>query len=147
MTRDWTNREAGSVSGAERQGHETDPTLLSDDLGPLTTRRPRLAVGPDVTVSGHLAFTEPVRIEGRFRGEVSSAHLVVVESKGSVEGNIRAPRLIVLGELRGNVTGAREVVVGPLAKVSGRIAAASLRIYEGALVNGDLDIIPETITL
>ena len=38
--------------------------------------RTRVAVGRNVNVSGKLIFHEPVRIEGRFRGEVRSAELV-----------------------------------------------------------------------
>jgi cytoskeletal protein CcmA (bactofilin family) len=142
MTPDTENRRLDP--SAARQGEVSDEARFSDDTMLMTSSRTRLAVGPDVTVSGRLAFSEPVRIEGRFRGEVSSVHLVVVDSKASVEGLITAPRLIVLGELRGNVSGARQVLLGPLARVTGRIAAASLQVCEGAQVNGDLEIMPET---
>ena len=47
-------------------------------------------------------FQEPVRIEGCFRGEVSSIDLVVIATEDLVEGRVRAPRLLILGELRGD---------------------------------------------
>jgi len=98
--------------------------------------RTRVAVGPNINVSGRLIFHEPVRIEGRFRGEVSSAELVVIAETGMIEGKVRAPRLLIIGELRGDVVGSRRVVMGPHARVQGNIEAQSLTICEGARFDG-----------
>jgi cytoskeletal protein CcmA (bactofilin family) len=102
--------------------------------------RTRVAVGRNTNISGKLIFQEPVRIEGRFRGEVSSVELLVVTAEGYIEGKIRAPRLLVLGEVRGDVIGALQVVLGPAATVNGRIQANSLTICEGATFNGDIQM-------
>jgi cytoskeletal protein CcmA (bactofilin family) len=95
-----------------------------------------VAVGPGVNVSGRLVFSEPVRIEGRFKGEVRSVDLVVISTEGSVEGGVRAPRLLVLGELRGDIHGAQKVVLGPRARVNGRIEVRELTVCEGARFDG-----------
>jgi len=100
--------------------------------------RTRVAVARNITVSGRLVFHEPVRIEGRFRGEVSSVDLVVISGEGDIEGRVRAPRLLILGELRGDVIAADRVVLGPRCRVFGRIEAKRLTICEGALLNGDV---------
>ena len=102
--------------------------------------RTRVAVAPNVNVSGRLAFKEPVRIEGNFRGEVSSSELVVISDHGTIEGRVRSPRLLVLGELRGDITDSRLVVLGPRARVFGRIETDSLRVCEGALLEGDVRV-------
>jgi cytoskeletal protein CcmA (bactofilin family) len=104
--------------------------------------RTRVAVGRNVNVSGRLVFQEPVRIEGSFRGEVSSSQLVVIADHGKIEGRVRSPRLLVLGELRGDVIGSRLVVLGPHARVVGRIHADSLRVCAGAQLDGDVRIWP-----
>ncbi len=102
--------------------------------------RTRVAVGRNVTVAGKLIFQEPVRIEGRFRGEVSSTELVVVGEDATIEGRVRAPRLLVEGELRGDVEGSQRVVLGSRAKVYGNIEADNLRVCEGAQVDGHLRV-------
>ena len=102
--------------------------------------RTRVAVARNVNVSGRLVFQESVRIEGNFRGEVTSTDLVVITDQGRIEGRVRSPRLLVLGELRGDVTDSRLVVLGPRARVFGRIEADSLRISEGALLEGDVRV-------
>ena len=55
--------------------------------------RTRVAVARNINVSGRLVFQEPVRIEGNFRGEVSSSELVVISDHGIIEGRVRTPRL------------------------------------------------------
>lgn len=102
--------------------------------------RTRVAVARNVNVSGRLVFQEPVRIEGRFRGEVSSTDLVVIADQGALEGKVRSPRLLVLGELRGDVLESRLVVLGPHARVSGCIRADALRVCEGAHLEGDVRV-------
>jgi cytoskeletal protein CcmA (bactofilin family) len=103
-------------------------------------QRTRIAVGRDVSIAGRLIFEEPVRIEGRFRGEVSSDELVVIGEQATLEGRVSAPRLLVMGELRGDVTGSKRVIVGPRAKVHGNIEANALRICEGAHIDGHLRV-------
>jgi cytoskeletal protein CcmA (bactofilin family) len=98
--------------------------------------RTRLAVGRNINVSGKLIFNEPVRIEGRFRGEVRSVELVVIGEDGMVEGKVCAPRLLIMGELRGDVVGCERVVLGTRAKVFGNIEARNLIIREGAYFEG-----------
>jgi cytoskeletal protein CcmA (bactofilin family) len=114
------------------------PSVSSDP--PWIEERLRVAVNRNVNVSGRLVFQEPVRIEGHFRGEVSSSDLVVISEDGSVGGQVRSPRLVVLGELKGDIIGSRSVVLGPRSRFEGKIEAENLRICEGARVDGDLRI-------
>src|SRR5262249_6379959 len=98
--------------------------------------RARIAVARNINVSGRLIFHEPVRIEGRFRGEVSSAALVVISEEGTIEGKVRAPRLLIMGELRGDVVESQCVLLGPRARVHGDIETENLAIKEGAHFHG-----------
>jgi cytoskeletal protein CcmA (bactofilin family) len=102
--------------------------------------RARIAVNRNAKVAGHLIFQEPIRIEGHFRGEVSSSELVVISEDGSVGGRVRSPRLVVLGELEGDITASKSVVLGPRSRFKGKIEADNLTIYEGACLNADLRI-------
>ena len=100
--------------------------------------RTRVAVGRNVNVSGKLIFHEPVRIEGRFRGEVHSVELVVVGEEGMIEGKVFAPRLLIMGELRGDVVGCDRMVLGPRAKFFGNIQTRNLTVAEGAHLDGNV---------
>jgi cytoskeletal protein CcmA (bactofilin family) len=100
--------------------------------------RTRVAVGRNINVSGKLIFHEPVRIEGRFKGEVRSVELVVVGEDRMIEGKVYAPRLLIMGELRGDLVGCDRVVLGPRAKVFGNIDTRSLTVAEGAYFEGNI---------
>lgn len=100
--------------------------------------RTRVAVGRGINVSGRLVFQEPVRIEGRFKGEVSSSELVVITEQASVEGRVRTPRVLILGELNGEVVGAKSAVLGPRARVKANIESETLTVCEGASLEGDI---------
>ena len=102
--------------------------------------RTRVAVGRNVNVSGKLILHEPVRIEGRFKGEVRSVELVVIGEDGLVEGKVFAPRLLVMGELRGDVVGCERVVLGPRAKFFGNIETRDLTVAEGAYLDGNVSM-------
>ncbi|HUY29042.1 MAG TPA: polymer-forming cytoskeletal protein [Candidatus Binataceae bacterium] len=128
------------MTSPEHNGHpDTAPSAAKIPNDPGTSwveERTRVAVGRNVNVSGRLVFHEPVRIEGRFRGEVSSAELVVISEEGTIEGKVRAPRLLIMGELRGDIVGSKRVVLGPHSRVDGNIEAESLTICEGAHFDG-----------
>jgi cytoskeletal protein CcmA (bactofilin family) len=114
-------------------------TLIPLDAGVAWAEaRTRVAVGRNINVSGKLIFHEPVRIEGRFRGEVRSIDLVVVGEEGMVEGKLCAPRLLIMGELRGDIVGCDRVVLGPRARCYGNIEARSLHVSEGAYFEGNV---------
>jgi cytoskeletal protein CcmA (bactofilin family) len=116
-----------------------DSTQIPQDAGTAWAEaRTRVAVGRNVNVSGKLIFHEPVRIEGRFKGEVRSIELVVIGEDGMVEGKVFAPRLLIMGELRGDVVGCERVVLGPRAKFFGNIETRDLTVSEGAYLDGNV---------
>jgi cytoskeletal protein CcmA (bactofilin family) len=119
-------------NAAIASGSTTHPSWVEE--------RARIAVNRNVRVAGHLVFQEPIRIEGHFRGEVSSSELVVISEDGSVGGRIRSPRLVVLGELEGDITASKSVVLGPRSRFKGKLEADNVTICEGARLNADLRI-------
>lgn len=100
--------------------------------------RTRVAVGRGTNISGRLIFQEPVRIEGRFRGEVSSSDLVVISEEAAVEGRIRTRRVLILGEFSGEILEASSVVIGPRARVRANLDTESLTVCEGATLEGQI---------
>ncbi len=124
----------------EQQASTTEASVFSTQIpfdagSAWAEARTRVAVGRNVNVSGKLIFNEPVRIEGRFRGEVRSIDLVVIGETGMVEGKVCAPRLLIMGELRGDVTGCDRIVLGTRAKFFGNIEARNLTVREGAYLD------------
>ncbi len=140
MATDLNQNEARQVRESPRAASGDGSAyskMIPQDAGTAwAEERTRVAVGRNINVSGKLIFHEPVRIEGRFKGEVRSAELVVIAEEAMIEGKVCAPRLLVMGELRGDITGCERVVLGPKAKMFGNIEARNLTICEGAYLEG-----------
>jgi cytoskeletal protein CcmA (bactofilin family) len=139
----YTSRKESPPSRADTaitdETFRDGPTTLPSIPGQTwIEERTRVAVGRGANVSGRLIFEEPVRIEGRFRGQMSSSELVVITEPASVEGRVRASRVLILGELTGDVIEAKSAVLGPRARVKGNIQAETLTICEGARLEGDI---------
>ena len=111
----------------------------SEALPSWVEERARVAVNRNVRIAGRLVFQEPIRIDGHFRGEVSSSELVVISEDGSVGGRIRSPRLVVLGQLEGTIS-SKSVILGPQSRFKGKIEADNLTICEGAYLEAELRI-------
>jgi cytoskeletal protein CcmA (bactofilin family) len=146
--RDWTAGD--SVAKAPEPTRPPGPRATStagttEVVAPIPALRP--ALGPDTSVSGRLSFTMPTRIDGKLRGEVHATDLLLIGEQGYVEGVVRAPKLIVLGEVRGDVRGAERVEIAAGGRVMGSVETTSLVVHEGGCLDGDCRIAPPRSTV
>jgi cytoskeletal protein CcmA (bactofilin family) len=96
----------------------------------------RVSLGSDAEVTGKLSFARATRIEGKLKGEVRAADLLVVGPQAVVHATVRADRLVVLGEVRGEVLAAARVEVCAGGKLYGDVETQTLVIQEGATFEG-----------
>ena len=91
---------------------------------------------------GKLQFRDTVRIDGRFRGEISSENTLIVGESGEIEASIKSKTISISGTVDGNVTAAQKVVLHKTAKVNGDIEAPVLQMEDGAVLNGHVKMVP-----
>ncbi len=96
----------------------------------------RVSLGPDAEVTGKLSFATPTRIEGKLKGELRATDLVIIGPQAIVQANVRAEKLIVLGEVRGQVEGATRVEICAGGRLFGDIDTKCLIVEEGATFEG-----------
>jgi len=95
---------------------------------------------------GKLSFKETVRIDGHFRGEISSENTLIVGETGEIEANIRSKTVMISGAVVGNVTATRQLVLHKTARLQGNVETPSIMIEEGAVFNGEMKMSrPETM--
>jgi cytoskeletal protein CcmA (bactofilin family) len=128
----------GTVQADLQQPPSPVLPLIPDDL--WAGERTRVAVSRNSTISGKLSYQGPVRIDGKLRGEVTSTEVIVISESASVEGKVRAPKILLLGSLEGEVAGAETLVLGPASHARGRIQAERLTVCEGARLEGDIAV-------
>ena len=104
-------------------------------------------ISEDTVVIGDIRFTGDLEVEGLVRGnviaEVDSAAIVRIVGKGCVEGEIRAPDIMINGEVRGDVYSARQLELAPKARVTGNVFYTTVEMAAGAEVNGSLTHVSE----
>jgi cytoskeletal protein CcmA (bactofilin family) len=87
---------------------------------------------------GKLSFKDTVRIDGRFRGEISSDNTLIVGETGEIEAAIHSKSVVVSGSVAGDIHASHKVVLHKTARVEGDVETQSLVIEEGAVLNGQV---------
>ncbi len=93
-------------------------------------------VAHEITLVGQIVADEDVCVRGRIEGNVSSSGLVVIEPRGSVQGDITAANLSIGGEVVGSVVVARRFELRANGRMRGDIRAAVVSISEDAFLQG-----------
>jgi cytoskeletal protein CcmA (bactofilin family) len=91
---------------------------------------------------GKLQFRDTVRIDGKFRGEISSENTLIVGESGEIEASIRSKTISISGNVDGDVTAAQKVVLHKTARVNGNVEAPVLQMEDGAVLNGMVKMVP-----
>lgn len=93
-------------------------------------------------IKGCVTFGGTLDIEGRVIGDVVAADgadaLVRVRDKGSVQGEIRAPKVIINGKVEGDVYSSKHLELASNAVVNGNVHYSVIEMVKGAEVNGNL---------
>jgi len=87
---------------------------------------------------GKLSFKDTVRIDGRFRGEITSENTLIVGESGEIEANIRSNTIAISGAVQGDVTAGVKLVLHKTARLDGNIETPSIVVEEGASLNGSI---------
>ena len=99
-------------------------------------------VGQGTEITGDLAFTGGLHVDGRIIGNVvaeeGSSALLILSEFGRIEGEVRAPNMVLNGEVVGDVYGSSRVELAPKARIKGNVYYNLLEMSIGAEVNGGL---------
>ncbi|MFO0568976.1 MAG: polymer-forming cytoskeletal protein [Polyangiaceae bacterium] len=96
-------------------------------------------VGARSQVTGRVAGSGGLRLEGSLSGDVSVTGPVEVGSGAVLEGDVSAASLEVGGKLRGDATCTGGIVVRAGAEVRGELKGSSVSIEPGARLDVRLD--------
>lgn len=99
-------------------------------------------IGPQVTLHGDLYFSGGLYVEGRILGRVLAVDgeraTVTLAEQGSVEGEIRAPVVVINGQLVGDVFASERVELAAKARVQGNVHYQVVEMSAGAQLTGRL---------
>ena len=93
--------------------------------------------GPGTAFNGVLKFSETLCIQGKFKGTIEAAGVLIVDKGAVVEtDHISVSSLTVHGTVTGAVHAVDKVDMLQGAEVRGDVSAARLRIADGVLFDG-----------
>ncbi|MFH1490682.1 MAG: polymer-forming cytoskeletal protein [Pseudomonadota bacterium] len=93
-------------------------------------------LGKDTEWEGKLRFDGTIRIDGHFKGEISSDGNLIVGEEGMVEADIHVSYIVNSGEIHGNLLSDQRVDIHAPGKVFGSIQAPTVVIDQGVIFEG-----------
>jgi len=95
-------------------------------------------LGAGSEFEGRMVFNKSMRIDGNFRGEISSEDLLVVGDTARLQGDVVVGSLILSGTFQGSIKAKTRVELRAPAIVNGDIEAPAIAIEDGVIFNGTI---------
>ena len=102
---------------------------------PAATDRTFFSAG--TRLEGTLEVDGEVSLDGKVNGKITGTGLVTIGEHADLQAEVSAPTVVVHGTVRGEIHATESLQLHKSAKVKGVIAAARLRIDEGAVFEGE----------
>ena len=101
-------------------------------------------VGPSLRLKGDITADGALSIAGQFEGNIDIPKRQVTVADGAVvKADIRAGKVLIQGKVRGNVQGIDRVELTGTADMTGQLQTREIRVEEGAVFRGQVDIITD----
>lgn len=91
-------------------------------------------------LEGNLVFTGVVRINGRFKGAITSHDGLIIGQAAQIEGELKVGSINIGGSVKGNVQASERIEIQSTGRVEGTLVAPAIAIHEGAQIIGELCI-------
>ncbi|MFB5674319.1 polymer-forming cytoskeletal protein [Paenibacillus terreus] len=85
---------------------------------------------------GTLHCEAPLRMEGRYQGEIKSTNVVVIGESAVIKADITAAEIIIAGKVFGNIQADKRITLTSTGELYGNSASGALVIMEGGIMNG-----------
>ncbi len=105
---------------------------------PIEKSEIKAFLGPGSQFEGKLVFNEIVRLDGAFRGEVTSHDTLIVGESADLQADVQVGTLILSGKFKGNIKAKSRVELRTPAQVDGTIETPALSVEDGVVLNGTI---------
>jgi len=89
---------------------------------------------------GVLKFSRPLKIFGKFEGEIRGGESLEVGPNAKIHAHIEAAHVLVYGQVVGNVVASEKVQLKAGAKLIGNIRSPKLEIDDGVIFEGQCEM-------
>jgi cytoskeletal protein CcmA (bactofilin family) len=85
---------------------------------------------------GKLTFVGTLKIGGKFKGEIASEDVLIIDESAEVEADVFVSEAIIKGKFTGQLRATKKVTMLAPAKFRGTVSSPNLKIDEGVLFDG-----------
>ncbi len=118
---------------------EKKTTISTLDSAPITT-----VIGCDITITGDLEGTNPIKMDGKVKGNIICEKGIILGENGEVHGDINSENIIIYGKVFGNII-ATELLLKNGGCINGDIKTKTIEIEMGGKYNGQLKMETEVV--
>ena len=97
-------------------------------------------IGPGMKVVGDCDTDGTVRVEGSVEGNVRAGKAVVVGKDGRVQGDIFTQDAVISGSVQGTLRADSRLEVQATSRIEGEVVAGRMQLEEGAMLNGTVHL-------
>ena len=95
-------------------------------------------IGKGTRIEGSMEVTQSLRIDGSFKGTLTTSDTLIVGSTGELlDVTLKVKNAIIGGIIKGNVIAQNKVTLESTSRLEGDLSAKLLIIEEGALFSGN----------
>jgi len=98
-------------------------------------------IGRTLVIKGEISGSEALYIDGRIEGKISlPENRVTVGRNGSVQANITAREVVVMGKVTGNIDCTDRVDIRSEGVVNGDVSTVRISVEDGAVLKGGIEV-------
>ncbi len=90
----------------------------------------------DRKTNGPLKFKVSLCLDGEHEGDITTGGTLIINEKGSVQGNIAAEEILCKGKITGNVAAGQKLTLSSTGTLMGDVVAPAVQIAPGAMFQG-----------
>jgi cytoskeletal protein CcmA (bactofilin family) len=98
-------------------------------------------IGRSLVIKGEISGSEALYIDGRIEGKITlSDNRVTVGRHGTIEADITAKEVVVMGKVTGNIECSDRVDIRAEGVVNGNVTTARIIVEDGAVLKGGIQV-------
>lgn len=125
-------------------GKSGSPASNPNSLNPVKTVSAPIeqaTIGRTLVIKGEISGAEALYIDGRIEGKISLPdNRVTIGRNGSVQANITAREVVVMGKVNGNIECGDRVDIRSEGSVTGDVSTVRISVEDGAVLKGGVEV-------
>jgi cytoskeletal protein CcmA (bactofilin family) len=122
----------------------TSPASSPNSYNPVKTVSAPIeqaTIGRTLVIKGEISGAEALYIDGRIEGKISLPdNRVTIGRNGSVQANISAREVVVMGKVSGNIDCSDRVDIRSEGSVTGDVSTVRISVEDGAVLKGGIQV-------